>query len=101
MKFRKNSIILLGLIFGITVLGCAKSTNSTNKTESPKTIVDLNGQLQVNGSKIVNKTDEIVFFDRAMPDSITYYRVGGLDPKNVLPHCFKYKYNAIGYFHVA
>ena len=43
-------------------------------------------------------TEETVFFDRAMPDSITYYRVGKLDPKLVLPDCFKYRYKKVFIF---
>ncbi len=38
---------------------------------------------------------EIHFLDRAMPDSITYYRVAGLDHREVLPHCHKFRYRRI------
>lgn len=31
--------------------------------------------------------DKIVFFDRAIPDSIAYYQICGLDPKEVLKSC--------------
>ena len=35
---------------------------------------------------------ETILFDRAMPDSITYYRVAGLDPREVLSKCFHRRY---------
>ena len=41
---------------------------------------------------------EVVFFDRAMPDSITYYRVAGLDPNDVLSDCFNFRYGHVFLF---
>lgn len=38
------------------------------------------------------KPGELSFLDRAMPDSLTFYRVYGLDPNEVLPQCFRYQY---------
>jgi len=39
--------------------------------------------------------DEIVFFDRAIPDSIAYYQICGLDPKEVLKLCKRKRYRKI------
>jgi len=39
--------------------------------------------------------DKIVFFDRALPDSIAYYQICGLDPKEVLKFCQKKRYRKI------
>jgi len=38
-----------------------------------------------------NKT---IFFDRAIPDSITYYRVAGLDSQDVVTDCFHPKFGS-------
>ena len=32
------------------------------------------------------------FLDRAIPDSLTFYRVYGLDPNEILPECFHHRY---------
>ena len=42
--------------------------------------------------------DELIFLDRAMPDSITYYRLLGLDINEILPACKKYRYQHIFIF---
>lgn len=39
--------------------------------------------------------DTLTFFDRAMPDSLSYYRVTGLDPREVLPSCFEFQYQKV------
>lgn len=39
--------------------------------------------------------DAIVFFDRAMPDSITYFRSVGLDPEEIMHLCTAHKYAQI------
>ena len=33
-----------------------------------------------------------MFLDRALPDSLTYYRLNGLDPNDILAHCLQYQY---------
>lgn len=38
---------------------------------------------------------EIFFFDRAIPDSITHYRLAGLNPNHIVKKCFKYRYNKV------
>jgi len=42
--------------------------------------------------------DKIVFFDRAVPDSIAYYQICGLDSKEVLKFCQGRKYRKIFFF---
>ena len=42
--------------------------------------------------------NKIVFFDRAIPDSIAYYQICGLDPKEVLKFCKKKIYRKIFFF---
>ena len=42
--------------------------------------------------------NQVTFFDRAIPDSITYYRVAGLNPNDVLPVCFHFRYGAVFIF---
>jgi predicted ATPase len=39
--------------------------------------------------------DEIVFFDRAIPDSIAYYQICGLDLKEVFRFCKKKRYKKV------
>lgn len=39
--------------------------------------------------------DKIVFFDRAIPDSIAYYQICGLDPKKVFKSCRRKVYRKI------
>ncbi len=41
------------------------------------------------------QTHEITFLDRALPDSITFYRFCGLDPNEVLPDCFRHCYASV------
>lgn len=42
--------------------------------------------------------DKTVFFDRAIPDSIAYYQICGLDPKEVLKFCKRRVYKKIFLF---
>lgn len=39
--------------------------------------------------------NQIVFLDRGMPDSITYYRATGIDPNEAAEHCLRFKYKKI------
>ena len=34
----------------------------------------------------------LTFLDRALPDSLTFYRVHGLNPNEILPECFHHRY---------
>jgi predicted ATPase len=35
------------------------------------------------------------FLDRALPDSVTFYRLVGLDPNEILPACFQHRYASV------
>jgi predicted ATPase len=37
----------------------------------------------------------VIFFDRAMPDTVTYYRISGLDPDSALKYCFYRRYRRV------
>ena len=39
--------------------------------------------------------DQVVFLDRALPDSLTYHRLFGLYPNELLPACFTYHYASV------
>ena len=38
---------------------------------------------------------EVVFLDRALPDSLTYYRTSGLNPNEFLAECFHHRYASV------
>jgi predicted ATPase len=38
------------------------------------------------------ETSRITFLDRALPDSLPFYRVSGLNPNEILPKCFFHHY---------
>ena len=40
----------------------------------------------------------LVFLDRGIPDSLSYYRRAGLDPSTALTHCFTNKYRYVFLF---
>ena len=39
--------------------------------------------------------DEIIFFDRAVPDSVAYYQISGLDPEEALSVCQRGQYSKV------
>lgn len=39
--------------------------------------------------------DQVAFLDRAVPDSLTFFRVFGLDPNEILPQCFSHRYAGV------
>jgi predicted ATPase len=39
--------------------------------------------------------DNITFLDRAIPDVLTFFRIFGLDPNEILPECFHYRYAGV------
>ncbi len=41
---------------------------------------------------------DIAFLDRAAPDSLTFFRVFGLDPNEILPECFHHRYASVFIF---
>jgi len=42
----------------------------------------------------LNPSDTL-FLDRAFPDGLTFYRVAGMDPNEVLPDCFQHRYASV------
>ena len=38
---------------------------------------------------------EFTFFDRGLPDSLAFYRMAGMNPNEILPDCFQYRYVSI------
>jgi predicted ATPase len=38
---------------------------------------------------------DVLFLDRAVPDSLAWYRVFGLDPNEILPDCFQHRYASV------
>ena len=44
------------------------------------------------------EANKITILDRALPDSITYYKNAGLDPKPILESCAKFKYSKVFIF---
>jgi len=55
-----------------------------------KGLVDTKLEIELDRPK-----DRPWFFDRAMPDSITYYRAAGLDPSPILDDCKRIQYAAV------
>lgn len=51
-------------------------------------------KIKIKTEKVAPK-DKIVFFDRAIPDSIAYYQTCGLNPKDVLKFCKRKIYRKI------
>ena len=41
------------------------------------------------------QTSRRTFLDRALPDSLTFYRVSGLNPNEILPKCFFHRYATV------
>ena len=48
--------------------------------------VKLNRGLQVS---------EINFLDRGLPDALAFYRFAGMNPNDILPDCFQYRYASV------
>jgi len=38
---------------------------------------------------------DIAFLDRALPDSLTFHRIVGLNPNEILPECFSHRYASV------
>lgn len=53
-------------------------------------------KLQI-GAKL--NPDDLIFLDRGMPDSITYYRHAGTDPATVVNECMRFRYGLVFIFH--
>jgi len=62
----------------------------SDEAEFQKKVFKLNLKMLKKAPK-----DKIVFFDRALPDSIAYYQICGLDPKEILKHCKRKIYKKV------
>ena len=38
---------------------------------------------------------DVIFLDRAFPDSLTFFRLAGLNPNEILPDCFHHRYASV------
>ena len=38
---------------------------------------------------------DLLFLDRAFPDQLSYYRIHGIDPNEILADCFRYRYASV------
>jgi len=61
-----------------------------NEAEFQRKVLKIKVEVEKTAPK-----DKIVFFDRAIPDSIAYYQIAGLNPQEVLRFCPKRKYKKI------
>jgi predicted ATPase len=41
------------------------------------------------------RTNEVHFLDRGLPDALTFYRVAGMNPNEILPDCFQHHYASV------
>ena len=48
--------------------------------------LELNDGLQV---------AEVTFLDRGLPDALSFYRFAGMNPNDILPDCFQYRYASV------
>ena len=61
-----------------------------NESEFQRIIIDKKLSLERR-----TPSEKTIFFDRDVPDSITYYRVSGIDPNEALRQCFHFRYKTI------
>ncbi len=61
-----------------------------NEAEFQRKVLEMKIEIENNLPK-----DKIIFFDRAIPDSIAYYQICGIDPKEIMELCQKRKYRKI------
>lgn len=62
----------------------------SNEAEFQRKVLEMKIEIEKKAPK-----DKIVFFDRAIPDSIAYYRIYGLNEREVLKFCREKKYKKI------
>jgi predicted ATPase len=41
------------------------------------------------------QANQLTFLDRAIPDSLAFYRIHGMDPNEILPECFHHRYAGV------
>jgi predicted ATPase len=51
-------------------------------------------EMQLRFERALRATD-VAFLDRGLPDGLTYCRMAGLDPNEILPECFHHRYASI------
>jgi predicted ATPase len=73
--------------------GRTKEDVRKNEGEFQRGLVDTKLEIERKAPK-----DTPQYFDRAMPDSITYYRAAGLDPYSILKECKEIQYRAVLHF---
>ncbi len=73
--------------------GRTKQEIRANEAEFQRGLVSTKVEIELSRPK-----DRPWFFDRAMPDSITYYRVAGLDPSSLLKDCCHVRYAVVLHF---
>ncbi|PIV45312.1 MAG: hypothetical protein COS25_00495 [Candidatus Nealsonbacteria bacterium CG02_land_8_20_14_3_00_37_10] len=64
-----------------------------NEAEFQRKVLKIKIEVEKSAPK-----DKIVFFDRAIPDSIAYYQICGLEPRKVLKSCREKTYRKIFLF---
>lgn len=71
--------------------------NHTIRANEARFQVDVtNKKLQIEAKL---NPDDHIFLDRGMPDSITYYRLAGIDPDTVVDDCMRFRYKLVFIFH--
>jgi len=73
--------------------GLAKEEIRADEAAFQRALVDTKIAIELSRPK-----DRTWYFDRAMPDSITYYRAAGLDPSSILEACKLVKYALVFHF---
>ncbi len=53
-------------------------------------LIDM--QLRIEGGL---RAIDVIFLDRAFPDSLAFHRAYGLDPNEILAHCFHHRYASV------
>jgi predicted ATPase len=41
------------------------------------------------------RVDDVIFLDRGLPDALAFFRFAGIDPNEILPDCFQYRYDSV------
>ncbi len=41
------------------------------------------------------RANQVIFLDRALPDCLTYFRISGMDPNEILAECFHHRYASV------
>ena len=71
------------------------SNDSVRSNEASFQRIVTEKKVEIEASLDPNKQ---VFLDRGLPDSITYYRVAGLDPNEAAKNCYSFRYKKVFLF---